>query len=96
MERVLFNEMFVPDRRGFALTFGTEHGQTYASDAAPSAAAEQEEEELALVRLSAPGDNFAVNVVAHGGPKRRARPRTDSVDLITGNVKTAVKVIHNA
>ena len=50
-----------PTGGNFTLTFGTEHGQTFASDAAPSA--EPEEEELAQVRLGAQEDKFAANIV---------------------------------
>ena len=91
--------MFAPDRREFALTFGAEHvqsSQTYASDAAPSA--EPEEEELALVRLGAQEDNFAVNIVdlALMAAQNNERDLERTVlDLVTGNVKTAVKVNNN-
>ena len=44
VERVSFYKLFAPDRRDFNLTFGTEHGQTFAIDAAPTVAAEPEEE----------------------------------------------------
>ena len=60
VERASFYELFADER---TLTFGTEHGQTFAMDAAPKAAAAQEEEELAPVRLSEPEDNFAANIV---------------------------------
>ena len=63
VERVSFYELFASDRRELALTFGTEHGQSFAIDAAPKAAVEPEEEEIALVWLSAPEDNFAGNIV---------------------------------
>ena len=91
--------MLKPDRREFALTFGAEHvqsSQTYASDAAPSA--EPEEEELALVRLGAQEDNFAVNIVdlALMAAQNNERDLELTVlDLVTGNVKTAVKVNNN-
>ena len=96
MERASFYEMFAPDRQEFALTFGTEHGQTYASDAAPSA--EPEEEEFAPVRLGAQEDNFSVNIVdlalIAAQNNERDLERT-AWDLVTDNVKTAVKVIDN-
>ena len=68
-----------PTGGNFTLTFGTEHGQTFASDAAPSA--EPEEEELAQVRLGAQEDKFAANIVdlALIATRTGARPRTDRV-----------------
>ena len=63
MERVSFCELLADERRGFKLTFGTEHGQTFSIDAAPQAVAAPEEEELGPVRLSELEDNFAVGIV---------------------------------
>ena len=67
-------------------------------DAAPKAAAAQEEEELAPVRLSEPEDNFAVGIVdlALLAVQNDAPDLDRTVwDMVTSNVKTAVKVIHN-
>ena len=47
VERISFYELFVPDRREFAMIFGTEHCQTFAIDATPSAAAEQADSDAA-------------------------------------------------
>ena len=99
MDRASFYEMLAPEWREFALTFGTEHGQTFASDVAPSAA--PEEEDLAPVRLGAQEDNFAVNIVdlalmaAQNEERDLDRTRRTVWNLINGNVETAVKVIHN-
>ena len=75
---------------------GREHGQTFASDAAPSP--EQEEEELAPVLLGAPEDNFAVNIVDLALMAAQNEERYldwTFWNLINGNFKTAVKVNHN-
>ena len=98
MERASFYEMLADERRGFTLIFGTEHAQTFAMDAAPKAVAAPEEEELALVRLSEPEDNLAAGIV----DLALLAVQNDAPDLdrtvwgmVTSNVKTAVKVIHN-
>ena len=98
MERVSFYELFAPERRGFTLTFGTEHGQTFAIDAAPKAAAAPEEEELAPVRLGEPEDNFADSIVelALMAAQNEAPDLDRTVwDMVTSNVKASVRVIHN-
>ena len=97
-ERVSFYELFAPERQGFTLTFGKEQGQKFAMDAAPKAAAAPEEEELAQVRLGEPEDNFAACIVdlALMAAQNDAPDLDRTVwDMVTSNVKTAVKVIHN-
>ena len=98
VERVSFYELFAPERRDFTLTFGTEHGQTFAIDAAPKAPAEPEEEELAPVRLGEQEDNFAAGIVDLAlMAAQNDDPDLDRTvwDMVTSNVKIAVKVIHN-
>ena len=62
-ERASFYELLADERRGFTLTFGTEHAQMFAMDDVPHTAAAPEEEELAPVLLSEPEDNFEVGIV---------------------------------
>ena len=81
-----------------SLTFGTEHDQTFAMDAASKVAAEPEEEELAPVRLGEPEDNFAVGIVhlALMAAQNDAPGLDQTVwDMVTSNVKTALKDHHN-
>ena len=98
VERVSFYEMLADGRRDFRLTFGMEQGQTFAMGDVPHAAAAPEEEEFAQVRLSEPEDSFVVGIVdlAMLAVQQDAPDLDRTVwDMVTSNVKSAVKVIHN-
>ena len=76
-----------------------EQSQTFAMRDILHAAAAQEEEEFAPVRLSEPEDNFAVSIVDLALLAVQDETTADldrSIwDTVTRGVKTAVRVIHN-
>ena len=86
VERASFYELPADERRGFTLTFGKKHSQTFAMDAAPKAAAAPEEKDSRGARASAAlraGGQLCGRhrgPRADGGPERRARPRPDRVE----------------
>ena len=87
--------MLADGRRDFKLTFGIEQGQTFAMGDIPHAAAAQEEEDFAPVRLSEQEDNFAVNIrvvdLALLAVQQDAPDLDRTVwDMVTSNVKTAL------
>ena len=101
VERASFYEMLADKRRDFRLTFGMAQGQTFAMGDIPHAAAAQEEEDFAPVRLSEQEDNFAVNIRVVDLALLEIQDETTADldrtiwDTVTSSVKTAVKVIHN-